>query len=500
MRVKFRNWPFEEDEVVTLHWVLSPRINRDGEKICEVYFRTGAGVIKSVTIGWGCFPMLRINQKYANGKHMKEEVIAREITFSTSDIKKIKYRDAVDIIPKDLYPLKNPRIFREKCCVFKYQGYTYYVPCIELARVILARNSVLANQLISTGGLEELIDIASWQYDGETATFNFREDSSGISPKFAKTFAALYGMPQLYEDWQYTYFQYVHSKLIQTFLPSQITLKAFFTEVDGTKQRFIYEAEFAEIEDLIKKTVYGPAKLVHSGKRNKKKGVVNRNLPSENSELDTSGTLARRTQFTTTGDSTGGNFLDRMEVERITMKDYSETGIKVIEQEAAEETFSVGDISNAGKTAAINLEMTDIQIDSDPDFTSFCGAIDVLSQYPGISIKGISFEDLPQGKRVSVLNIPPKRRRKYACVLLQKGADIWVIIELCNKDGYSISTLFARCMENKEELVKRILDKLMISNGSWVQKHFPKQVFRTLDHHESRSAARWALLMYNKMF
>ena len=112
MRVKFRNWPFEEDEVVTLHWVSSPRINRAGEKICEVYFRTGAGVIKSVTIGWGCFPMLRINQKYANGKHMKEEVIAREITFSTSDIKKIKYRDAVDIIPKDLYPLKNPRIFR----------------------------------------------------------------------------------------------------------------------------------------------------------------------------------------------------------------------------------------------------------------------------------------------------------------------------------------------------------------------------------------------------
>lgn len=230
--------------------------------------------------------------------------------------------------------------------------------------------------------------------------------------------------------------------------------------MDGTKQRFIYEAEFAEIEDLIKKTVYGPAKLVRSGKRNKKKGVVNRNLPSENSELDTSGTLARRTQFTTTGDSTGGNFLDRMEVERITIKDYSETGIKVIEQEAAEETFSVGDISNAGKTAAINLEMTDVPIDSDPDFTSFCGAIDLLSQYPGISIKGISFEDLPQGKRVSVLSIPPKRRRKYACVLLQKGADIWVIIELCNKDGYSISTLFARCMENKEELVKRIIGVL----------------------------------------
>lgn len=76
----------------------------------------------------------------------------------------------------------------------------------------------------------------------------------------------------------------------------------------------------------------------------------------------------------------------------------------------------------------------------------------------------------------------------------------WLIIELCNNDGYSISTLFTKCTGNKEELANKIIDKLMDSNGSWSQENFPKGQYITLDHHKYRTAERWAELMYNKMF
>lgn len=188
-----------------------------------------------------------------------------------------------------------------------------------------------------------------------------------------------------------------------------------------------------------------------------------------------------------------------MKAVRQTIKETSPAKVKVIDQEDVEASFSIGDVSGAGQKPFISIELDDIQIDIDPDFSLFCRAIDLLGKYDGIAIGDVAFSELPQGKRISLLNVDPSRARKFACVSLQNGDDNWLIIELCNKDGYSISTLFTRCVGNKEELVNTIIDKLMLCNGSWSQKRFPKQEYKTLGHHEFRTAERWAELMYNKM-
>lgn len=499
MKLPFLNWPFDEDEVVTLHWIASPIIERNGLKTCVVYFRKENGKLSSATAIWGCLPALWIGRKFANAKPLADSTPVKEITISTDRIYKLKYDTARLTIPRTLYALNYYRIFDEWCCSFEHNWYTYCIPCVELARAFLARNSVLANQLISSGGLDDLIDLSSWHVDGQAVTFDFLTDTPGISKAFAKTFAAIYGTPQLHDNWKYTYSRYIATGLIKTKLPTHAYVKLSYTETGNDKTRFVYAVEFINIKPLLREVHYGPEKTVHTGKNPEKEGIINLHLPSDECDLEITDTLAKRTQFSTEILSSSATFLDRMEATRKNNKDNSISKTRIIEQEDAEEAFSVGDISQVGQKPFINLEMRNVQFNNDPDFTSFCKAIRILGNYADITIIDVTFENLPQSKRISTLNMTPTRSRKYVSVLLQKGDKTWVIIELCNKDGYSISTLFTKCLGTKEELVNSIIDKLLISNGSWSRKYFPKNEYKTLDHHESRSPERWADLMYCKM-
>lgn len=278
MRIKFLDWPFSENEVVTIHWIGSPKLNNRGEKICEVYFRRENGTIKSIPVGWGCLPSLWIGRKFANRRHVEDSSSVRDISLLTSEICNVRYGQARKIIPRSVYALKIYPIFRERCCAFEYDGYTYYIPCIELARVFLAGTSTLANHLISTGGLEDLINLSSWQADGQTAAFMFQEKTPGISEKLAKYFATIYGTPELHRIWDNTYIRYVGSGLIKTEIPSFAHIKLSFTEKADSKQRFVYTAKCTNITNLFRKVLYGPATRVRSGKNPARKVLLKVNF------------------------------------------------------------------------------------------------------------------------------------------------------------------------------------------------------------------------------
>ena len=152
-----------------------------------------------------------------------------------------------------------------------------------------------------------------------------------------------------------------------------------------------------------------------------------------------------------------------MKAKRRTIKETSPANATVMEQEDIGSSFSIGDVSGAGQKPFISIELDNTLFDADPDFTLFCRAIELLGKFEAITIGDLSFSELPQGKRISLLNMEPIRARKFACVSVQNGDDDWLIIELCNKDGwlrrngYSSYVLFLLCsfLESKvaEEFV-----------------------------------------------
>ena len=499
MKFEFHKWPFAKGEEVIIHWISSPRII-NGEKICNVYFRTSNKRIEAVPTGWGSLPELWIGRKFVNQKPIEDTSLNKSISIPTAHIKSQFPGNAVKLIPLQIYPLKVQAIYSEICCSFFYDGYSYVIPCVEIVRAFLARNSVLANLLLSTGGLEELIDPSSWMLDGNTVNFHFRHDTPGISPDFARDFAKLYGMSALRSLWDSAYSQYVSTGLIISTLPPTAIIELFFIGNKSTNKRFVSSIKIKSEYPPFKKVNYGPEKTIHSRKSTETDGIIDSHLPTDDSIIDLSGELAKPSRITTESSSTGGAYMDGLEVKRLTVKDDTPSKIKVIEQSDSENTFSVGDISGAGKKPFINIEMKANQFDADPNFTQFCEAIDLLGKISSVSILDLSYAELPDGKWFSRLQVcKPKPRRKFACVTLQKNKDTWLIIELCNIDRYSISTLFVKCTKSKDELVNEIIDKLMICNGSWSQDYFPSGTFKTLDHHKGRSSERWAELMYYKL-
>ena len=119
--------------------------------------------------------------------------------------------------------------------------------------------------------------------------------------------------------------------------------------------------------------------------------------------------------------------------------------------------------------------------------------------YTGVKLEDVQFYRLPGEKPVCFLS--DGGRRKYAVARVTAGSQMWTILELCVKDGYSVSTLLVQGADEKNELAHHLMSKLVEANGHWTQSCFSRgMVYRTLDHYRGRRPERWAALLYSKMY
>ncbi len=68
-RYQFLNWPFLDDEVVSVYWITSPKVDPNtGAKRCTVYFQRMPGKEpEPVSTPWGMMPELWIGRRFKNG-------------------------------------------------------------------------------------------------------------------------------------------------------------------------------------------------------------------------------------------------------------------------------------------------------------------------------------------------------------------------------------------------------------------------------------------------
>ena len=490
----FSTWPFPEDEIVMVHWISSPVVGRDGRKTCQVYFRTSSGAITPLTMAWGFLPELWIGRAFVNGapQHSVPTKESSPVIY-TANATDIRYGKAADLIPKHVYLLEQKEIFHEWCCSFLYGGYTYIIPCVELARVLYARNSVLANQLLSTGGLEDLIDLSSWRVEEETLMFDFAADVPKISQNFANHIVSIYGNSMLRGGWNHTYTQFAATETIKTQLPKLAGLKLRCSGVETNKTRFVVAAELISIPYPYDRIMYGPEKLRRTGKGAEPKGVMKSRDSAEDIDVDLSGTSAKRAGATNLEQTSEISLFARVKASRKTRTDDMAPSAKVIKVNEPNEIYSPGDIIGGGKLSFVNFERQYLEeVPADADFELFCEALNQLILNRDVRLLGVEYDQLPAGKWVSVLNLQGHRPRRYVCAVLEKGNTVWIALEICNKDGYSGSTLFIRSNGREKELVNQTIDKFMKNNGSWPQIELSDTTrYRTLDHHITPDKGLW---------
>ena len=156
--LRLRPWPFKKDEEVELYWLGSVFQSPTHQWYIRCVFKATDGEFKEIELPWGTLPGLLIGRKYING------ICSLGLPMQESMQDDIPADTEFDIctcneVPKGLYNLKSLKENKlDLLCKFQVGTYTYYIPCVEVIRSILAPFQVLANQILKPNGLDDFFE------------------------------------------------------------------------------------------------------------------------------------------------------------------------------------------------------------------------------------------------------------------------------------------------------------------------------------------------------
>ena len=503
---KMAGWPFDENEIVTLHWITSPeRVNKTAR--IKVFFKVDrTDDLIPVEMAWGMLPELRIGSKFKGGKPLGMVPEKANYEIVASKVENQMILDAARCIPTTLFNLhKNYQLCSEKCVLFMYQKKQFVIPCMELVRAIYAHNTQLANQIISTGGIENLINTASWIVNGKTVSFDFLNYSVGTNKALAQSIAILYGVEEFKNGFDSVYTNYTSNRKIAAEIPAVQKLRLDCCGIENERTVFLTTIKRVNTPCPFDEILYGPETI--------KKETIK--LPvyvpdpktpekPEIASADVSAKQGRASQIEIEGRGFETYYpvcVSRKKQEKTgTGNSTRRIGVPGPDTVSVNEQVGRGELPFASLTPSCEYEPEGEKLVF-PDkehFKCFQNALMILNKYHGFQVKSLSYDSLPSGKSISTLSNGDGR--EYACAEISTDKNRWIIIELDLSDGLSISTVFIRNSENKKELVQRLLNKLMDANGHWAKSCFAGiDRYERLDHYNNRTPERWAELMYQKM-
>ena len=519
-KIRLEDWPFSEGKTATVYWITSPQTNREtGARFCDAYFQQKSGEMpKSVPVPWGLMPELWIGRSFCNGVP-QQQAGGPLIKIQANRIEGCRFKSAADAFPTFLYSLFSiGALCRESCAVFSYDGTQYAIPCIELARALYMRNSLLANQLLSSGGLEDCIALSSWEVTEDDLDFDLTPLCRGsLNADFVKIIASLYGTEQLRNGWKETYVRYKRNQMIQTEIPPVSGLVLHCRQIVGRDLTFLPSVVKVTLPMPFRNITYGPAA---DRIRKDDDGIGGGEADCEERERFLRESIRIGSAAETAksgGDVTNRSFgcLDpvfsgpkvcvhhRTKTKTVGTAGGGRPGTTVQtcrEEENPEEIFTPNERTGRGTLPEVRLIPEKMQrVESHVDFSDFCRALEQFSMYTDVKLEDVQFYRLPGEKPVCFL--PDGGRRNYAVARVSAGSQMWTILELCVKDGYSVSTLLVQGADERNELAHRMMSKLVEENGHWTQSCFSRgMVYRTLDHYRGRRPERWAALLYSKMY
>ena len=147
MELRFRNWPFAPNEIVTLHWLRSPyHVGSKKQWQMRAVFRREDGTLRDVAVPWGALPALCLGLPFSDGKHVREHPYGdtRRIHFDSSP--KVGLCGARQI-PRD-YPLRNHVNLAERCVFIRNRNEVIIVPCLEVIRAYFGLNRMMTAELL----------------------------------------------------------------------------------------------------------------------------------------------------------------------------------------------------------------------------------------------------------------------------------------------------------------------------------------------------------------
>ncbi|MED2869647.1 hypothetical protein P4268_00320 [Bacillus thuringiensis] len=488
--LQFKKWPFQENERIKVHWFRSPYRVENKEWVLDVILqREDRSIKKKATIPFGSLPWLRLGQYIVDGKPLREsDGYIKNIQMLNVDEGNIK--PAMQCIPKNLYLLQYPKNYDENCWSVTYRDKLVVIPCIEIARALLAPSRFLANALIDPVGLQYLIDEVEEHGRELTLKLNDSIPKSYVTKNLINHFIWLMYNEKANDTWHHFYkslynpeesLQRGNSKVqVNMPLSGTCSLKVRCREVDNV----ILVLEIIEASGL-----YHPFKKVtveHGGKKviklyekdeqatkntktstDKKEGVLDDSLsPSLNEKI----TSHVKVQTTKLKFRTKPN-VEILDSDKVATKRVGTDADNV--EKIASNIVTTVQSSRGGKVKPVEFESLEVEFETkDSGLEDFMNAVRHLVMNNNVKVLDVQVADLPGDSGISF--VTEHVRRKFMYVLLKMDDEREVLlIEMGRPDYKSISTLVVVHKHHKmfgsvhKKLVWRVIHSLIENRGSW---------------------------------
>ena len=129
MEMKFKHWPFDKTEAVSLHWLRSPyHAGKMKQWQMQAVFRRENGTLHDLAVPWGALPAFRLGSVYRDGKLTGESPLGTRMQIGFCSSPKVSICDAISV-PRQ-YELRTRFNLQEKCVVIWNRGERIVVPCL----------------------------------------------------------------------------------------------------------------------------------------------------------------------------------------------------------------------------------------------------------------------------------------------------------------------------------------------------------------------------------
>lgn len=152
---RFKKWPFQPGEVVTLAWICSPYRTEGDGKVHQwrmnLVFVNEHGESHVVKAAWRQLPLLKMGQYYKDGSPLEHEFQSVDKEISIARVNKPTLLRARSSFPIIFHAIEDPIIYEERCWVWSGKGKdstSYIIPVTVLLQSIFCQDSIMSEGIL----------------------------------------------------------------------------------------------------------------------------------------------------------------------------------------------------------------------------------------------------------------------------------------------------------------------------------------------------------------
>ncbi len=504
--IKWGEWPFPKDRVVTLHWVQSPFMDPTSHQWrTKAVFLDGSNLV-DIEVSWGALPLLRCGHNYRDGLLLRN-VGSTPKVINLRHEPLVSNEEAGPAIPRSLLSLQTRTNLAERCWVFSSDGQKVVIPVVEGIRALVAPTRYLALHCLEPAFLNEAV--RRYRLDGDRLLIEFSDEIplSLINNGMVLHLARLLLQPDFRSAWDAVYFCMrqsgsARSSSSKVDLPMPKLTRMVVLGYISSNTLLVREILQAEAAFLpLTKIVWLHPRLEKEGEVLTSKWRRVR-VPEQRLEMDrfaaaSGGAPLRLDALPVLGGK------QNIKIHRIITPSRTRKWWKQIAGPRLKFAFSLGDVGTGVKRPSADIVLERPVPDAWPTPQPEDGLGDFLSALRWLR----NLFDGPIS--VSVVDCPGNtaffriedRKRKVANVRLfwPTGQNV-TILEFGRPDFHSISTLIFKGDINEDGLQELCRDELS-PNGSWNRKALSDELgdgcFYLLRHGQ-RLDDQWARLILTR--